>query len=91
MAEVLSQEPYNFNTRACGFVTDYALIPLDDVLLHWADEIVVVNEEIGSKIALKTKKPIINLDIKDEYEFRHPKLVELIKERYDECQKCATK
>jgi predicted protein tyrosine phosphatase len=44
IAWVLSQDPWNYNTRSCG-VHDYALIMLDDVLLTWADEIVVVDDE----------------------------------------------
>jgi len=32
---VLSQEPYNYNTRAAGIVDDYALVPVDEVLLNW--------------------------------------------------------
>jgi len=29
-AFVLSQEPYNYNTRAAGIVDDYALVPVDE-------------------------------------------------------------
>lgn len=37
-AYVLSQAPYNYNTRAAGLVADFALIPVDEVLLRWAEE-----------------------------------------------------
>lgn len=79
-AVVLSQEPFNYNTRACGATLEYALVPLDDVLLHWADEIVCMEQEHADKI--KTDKPVIVLDIEDNYPYRHPDLMSLIKERY---------
>ncbi len=46
-AVVLSKEPYNFNTRAAGCVPDYALIKVDAVLIHWADEIVCMEWRTG--------------------------------------------
>ena len=86
-ALVLSQEPFNFNTRAVGLVDQFALIPLDKVLLEWADEIVCMEQD--QKIALIdfTKhisdfKPIICLDIEDNFEYRNPELMRLIKENY---------
>ena len=86
MAWVLSQEPYNYNTRAAGITEEYALIPVDDVLLYWADEIVVAEdwmiEELGR--IRKEDKPVYSLQLPDEYEYRNPELVELIKERYEQ-------
>lgn len=43
-AAFVLQKELGYNTRAAG-VTDYALIPVTEVLLEWADEIVCVNEE----------------------------------------------
>lgn len=43
-AWVLSNPPYNFNTRAAGIDVGHALIPVDDVLIEWADEIVCMDE-----------------------------------------------
>lgn len=77
-AVVLSQPPFNFNTRAVGLVSDYALIPLDECLLGWADEIVCMSEKQAEVIRSITDKPVINLDIDDCYAYRDPKLVELI-------------
>jgi predicted protein tyrosine phosphatase len=91
-AEVLSKEPYNFNTRAAGLTIEFALIPVDEVLLSWADEIVCMSYEqynalertlLLNKNSILRKKRIINLDINDSYGFRDPELIELIKERYD--------
>lgn len=86
VALVLSQEPYNYNTRAAGVSDEYALIPVDEVLLHWADEIVCVEQRITDalKLSFDIDKPITTLNIPDIYEYRDPKLIETIKEQYDE-------
>lgn len=84
MAVVLSQEPYNYNTRAAGITDEYALIPVDDVLLSWADEIVVAEDWMRDKLIPLVDKPIFSLQLPDEYEYRNPTLMALIKERYDE-------
>lgn len=87
-AVVLSQEPFNYNTRAAGAEDSYALIPIDKVLLAWADEIVCMTEQ--HKQMLLAKFPQIEgilkiyvLDIEDNYTYRDPKLMELIKENYE--------
>jgi predicted protein tyrosine phosphatase len=91
-AYVLSQEPYNFNTRSVG-VESYAMIPLTDILIEWADEIVCMG---NPKVDLhefkvtehpyfkENPKPIRSLNIPDRYPYRDPKLVQLIKERFDD-------
>lgn len=91
-AWVLSNEPYNYNTRAAGITPEYALIPLDEVLVAWADEILCVHEHIYDGlaawaavhgVALKGKRlPVLH--IPDLYERRAPKLVALIEEQYKE-------
>ena len=86
-AVVLSQPPYNFNTRAVGLDASFALIPLDDVLLEWADEIVCMNNSQRYRISEMTDKDIICLDIEDDYRYRDPVLVKLIEERYIDCNK----
>lgn len=81
-ALVLSQEPFNYNTRAAGIDKDFAIIPVDEVLLEWADEIVCM--DVNQQLELKhhTKKPVINLSIPDSFEYRDPILMRRIKERY---------
>lgn len=88
IAHVLSAEPYNFNTRSAG-VAGFALIPVTEDLLVWADEVVCADTEHA--IAIRDKmiqygldKPIVNLNIPDNYEYRNPKLIKLIKERYEQ-------
>lgn len=84
-ALVLSQEPYNYNTRATGLMKEFALVPVDQVLLHWADEIVCMNPEQAEELRerLETDKPVIVLNIEDRYRYRDPELVEQIKAAYD--------
>ena len=43
-ALVLSKEPFNYNTRSAG-VEHYALIPITEVLLAWADEVICMTKE----------------------------------------------
>lgn len=83
-AVVLSQDPFNFNTRAVGLDESHALIPIDQVHVAWADEIVVMStsQSIEIKRKFETNKPIRILDIPDSFSYRDPKLMELIKERY---------
>ena len=92
-ALVLSQEPYNFNTRAAGESAEFALIPVDDVLLFWAQEIVCMDEKqaklIRERLALSgiTDTPVIALNVPDSYSYRDPKLIEAIKTAYDAATK----
>ena len=88
MAHVLSADPYNFNTRSAGTAL-YALIPVTEELLMWCDEVVCADTEhalwVRNKmITWMVDKPIIDLKIPDNYEYRNPELIELIKERYDQ-------
>jgi predicted protein tyrosine phosphatase len=84
-AWVLGQEPWSYNTRAAGLVADYALIPVDNVLLEWADEIVVMLQDQADELREKfgVTKPIVVLGIDDNFSYRDPALVEKIKERYN--------
>ena len=88
MAHVLSAEPYNYNTRSAG-TSDFALIPVTNDLLMWADEIVCADSEHTTVInrmlqKLDIDKPLINLRIPDVYEYRNEGLIDLIKLRYDD-------
>lgn len=88
-AVVLSQEPYNYNTRCAGYSQEYALTPIDPVLLNWAEEIICMEQKHLDVVSqmLKdnniTNKIVITLDIEDKYEYRNPELISLIKEKYD--------
>lgn len=87
-ALVLSQDPYCFNTRAAGLDEGHALIPVDEVLIEWADEIICMDEYQQVRLdALAPNKPVYNLNIADSYSYRDNKLAEEIREKYDEAKK----
>lgn len=84
-ALVLSQEPYNYNTRAAGLTAEFALVPVDRVLLHWAEEVVCMSQEQAEHLRdlIGEEKPIVVLNIPDIYGYRDPELIEKIREAYD--------
>lgn len=87
-AFVLSQKPFNYNTRSAG-VSRLALIRVNTELLKWCEEIIVMEREQLSfvKKMLKRRKifkEVVCLDIPDKFDFREKKLVSLIKKRYKE-------
>lgn len=83
-ANVLHQTA-GFNTRAAGVSLDHALIPVDEVLLAWADEIVVMQREhaeaLNALFGVDIKDVTI-LDIPDNFSWEDPQLKVLIKEAY---------
>jgi len=85
IAVILSAEPYNYNTRAVGHEVSCALIPLDDVLVGWADEIVCANTDALEAVVpvVKGGQIVINLGIPDCYCYMDPDLVEEIKRTYN--------
>lgn len=89
-ALVLSWEPYNFNTRACGLDSGHALVIFDKVLACWADEIICMTLEHKERVIdLMTqygdnRTPIHNWDIPDAYAYRDPELIKLMQERAKE-------
>ena len=88
IALVLSMPPYDYNTRSAG-THSFALIPVTEDLLMWADEIVCADTEHAIDVRDKLMeyqldKPIVNLRIPDNYEYRNPELILMIRRRYDE-------
>ena len=88
MAVVLSMPPYDYNTRSAG-THSFALVPVTEDLLMWADEVVCADTEhaliIRDKLMeYQLDKPIVNLRIPDNYEYRNPELIMMIRRRYDE-------
>lgn len=78
-AFVLSNPPFDYNTRSAGLDEEFALIPVDDVLLEWADLIVCMTSEQASELRERTEKTVVCLNIPDKYSFRDPELEDLIK------------
>ncbi len=87
-AVVLSQEPFNYNTRAAGISDEYALIKVDDVLLTWADEVICMDIDQQTELEERLinlgfdNTDVICLDISDSYAYRDPLLMKIIKESY---------
>lgn len=84
-AWILSNEPFGYNTRAVGSSSEYALIPMDEAHVLWADEIICmdVEQEMYAKQLLSNVNPnsitpVHLLDVPDNYGFRDPELVEIL-------------
>lgn len=73
---------HGYNTRSCG-IHDYALIQLDEVLLEWADIIIVAHEDIilQKEIISDPSKKYILFDIEDEYAYKEKTLLIRIEEQ----------
>lgn len=91
-AWVLGNAPFNFNTRACG-TEEYALIPLTEELVVWADEIVVMDEWhqrqvmslLAEHTATDTTWPLVhNLQVEDNYDFKNPELIVILTQKFNE-------
>jgi predicted protein tyrosine phosphatase len=88
LAFVLAKE-LGYNTRACGSTSTFALIQLDEVLMHWADEIVFVNKENFQEALNNYESDLdedkcVVLNIPDQYTFMHPDLQDHCLNQYKE-------
>jgi len=86
-AFVLSQEPWNHNTRAVGLVPEFALVPLDRVMLEWADEFVCMTEDQADEVHKRLFEVDLTtlvtcLNVPDNFGYRDLELVRLVSERY---------
>jgi predicted protein tyrosine phosphatase len=79
---------HKYNTRCAGTGLDYALVPLSEKLMDWADEIVFVNPvnydracEMFDMRAYQDYTKI--LSIPDEYEHKAPELVKIFEKQYE--------
>lgn len=95
-AWILSNEPFGFNTRAVGASQEYALIPMDEAHVLWADEILCFNDEqklLAEQLLQNVNPdhwkltPIHVLNVPDIYEFRQPKLIDLLMNKFMEMYK----
>lgn len=65
----------------------YALIPLTEVLIEWADEIVTMTDWQTQKVkSVARGKPILCLNIPDSFSYRDSELQLLIEQNYKEAQ-----
>jgi len=92
-AHILSSPPWSFNTRCAGTSDEYAIVPVTEALIVWADVILVMDEiqqlrinTMQNKLAEEYEafdyKQVINLDIPDDFDYRNPKLVEIMTEKF---------
>lgn len=93
-AAVVLQREFGFNTRSAG-ISDYALIPVSEVLVEWADQIIFMDEEhedlfrhsiykkMEKEDAERVMSDTITLNIPDKFEYMDEKLQKLIVERYN--------
>ena len=85
-AAVILASEFGCNTRAAGLTDEYALIPVDDALLTWADEVVVMDKwqmlAVGTHCEdIDLPVPVIhNFDIPDEFEYMQDELVAMIRQ-----------
>ena len=83
-AAVVLHREFGHNTRSCGYEASFALIPLDDVLAHWADEIVVMESYMALEIQRKYQDKLVYcLNIKDSFPYMDETLQKQIKENYE--------
>lgn len=87
-AVVLNQE-YGYNTKAAGVSLECAIVPVTGRLLMWSQEIVVMENwqahEIEAMLEMMhIERPVICLNIDDNYSYMQPELIEMIKESYNE-------
>ena len=80
---------YGYNVRNCGTFESYALIPISEALIAWADEIVFVNEENFNMVkhdleVMYALNKCYVLDIPDIYSFNDPDLIAICEKQYED-------
>lgn len=81
-AAIVLQKEYGYNTRACGMDVSFALIPFDEVLATWADQIVVMEDYQMLQVPVEFRGKSVSLGIEDSHAYMEPTLQRMIKERY---------
>lgn len=81
-AAIVLQQEYGYNTRACGIDAAFALIPFDDVLAYWADEIVVMDHYQAEEVPQEHLSKVLCLGIKDNFEYMDKHLQKAILDAY---------
>lgn len=80
-AAFVLQREFGYNTRAAGLTAEFALIPVDEVLLEWADEVVVMEQWMYDQLS-QFDGELICLDIPDQFDRMNPELQQLILDSY---------
>lgn len=96
LAWILSNDPFNFNTRAVG-TEEYAIVPIDLAVVAWADEIVTFQQyqydlvqtmltqlrgdEYSRGFNLFGNAKLHLWNVPDQYGYRDPQLIEILSEK----------
>lgn len=91
IARVLTKDFDNVNCRSVGVSQEYALIPIDEAHVEWADVIICADHEHADVIERDFDqffdvggnfvKPLVILELPDKFPFADPELEELIRHR----------
>lgn len=88
LANVLHKE-LGYNTRSCGSAESFALIPMTESLIHWADEIVFVDEDCKTYLDIETKEELslararlVTLNVPDDYAYGEEVLEKELLQQY---------
>jgi predicted protein tyrosine phosphatase len=84
-AERLFRSDARIDVRSAG-VERGALVPVTEPMLRWADLVFVMEPSQRSALrrrfgALSFERPIVCLEIPDDYPFMHPELVRMLETR----------
>ena len=89
LANILHKE-FGFNTRAVGCDKEFALIPISQALIWWADEIIFVNRENFDSLNQEEKDEIADvgvkvtiLNIEDDFDWNDTVLNRTLLEAYN--------
>jgi protein-tyrosine phosphatase len=89
-AHIFSAPPYNWNTRTAGVAVQYALNPVTEALLEWADLVVCVEPDVRNQLAylfvdheqdddfLAYAKKIVTLNIPDDFQYMEVDLITML-------------
>lgn len=89
LAYVLNRE-HGYNTRAVGACGAFALIPLSEALLVWADEVVFVDDHAWNELNQDEKGTVLMLantmavlNIPDDFDYGSPMLEKACLDQYN--------
>ena len=73
---------WGYNARACGIEPGYALIPIDEVLVRWADFVVCMDKrQEGAVKHFDKDKKIYCLGIADAFGYMEPEIERVMRDR----------
>ncbi len=88
LANILHKE-LGYNTRSCGTASNFALIPITEALIYWADEIVFVDEDCKSYLSEEAIEELkfssvdsCTLNVPDNYDYGNEELEKLLLSSY---------